>query len=98
MDRYRILAFSVTECTASHSPLTWSTLSQKGDKIAADRLVSYSFTIAPFPNTHMKCGGWRENAALQLSLLLPRSVVYIKWNNDTPVPRYNSSVPLNAKN
>lgn len=78
-------------------PLTWHTLSRNGDEVAADRLVGYSCTIARFPNAHMQCGGWRENPALQQSLLLPCSVVYIKWNNDNPVPRHSSSVPLNVK-
>lgn len=66
---------SVTECAVSPSPLTWSALSQKGDKIAADRCDSCSFTRALFPNSCMECRRWRENAALQLSLLLPCSVV-----------------------
>lgn len=67
------------------------------DEAAADRLVCCSFTRALFPNLHVECGGRRENPALQLSLLLPCSVVYIKCNTDTLVPRYNYSVPLNVK-
>lgn len=70
---------------------------QKGGEIAADRPLYDGFIAALFPNTHMEWGVWRQNPALQLSLLFPCSVVCSKWNNATPVSRYNSSFPCNVK-
>lgn len=39
MGGYSVLAFSVTECAATLSPLACSTHSQKRDRKAADRLL-----------------------------------------------------------